>query len=246
MQPIELVVFDMAGTTVTDHHEVERCFAEAAVETGLSVSDERILAMQGLSKRYVFETLWKEQLDEDSPDVQAQVDKSYDAFRRILENHYLTQGATPTEGCLETFAYLHERGIAIALTTGFYRVVTDIILSKLGWLDGINDQRVGTTNSLLQASIASDEVERGRPHPQMIERAMTLLGVTNPKAVVNIGDTPSDLLSGRAAGVALNLGLTNGTHTRQQLEVHPHDLLLGSLRELPALLEAREVSKINV
>ncbi|AUD07588.1 HAD family hydrolase [Spirosoma pollinicola] len=246
MQPIQLVVFDMAGTTVTDHHEVERCFAEAAVETGLSVTDERILAMQGLSKRYVFETLWKEQLGDDSPEIQSKVDISYDAFRRILEEHYLTKGATPTEGCLETFAYLHERGIAIALTTGFYRVVTDIILGKLGWLDGLNGQRVGTANSLIQASIASDEVERGRPYPQMIERAMRLLGITNPKAVVNIGDTPSDLLSGRAAGVALNLGLTNGTHSREQLDSHPHDLLLGSLRELPALLDARQVSVINV
>lgn len=244
MQPIELVVFDMAGTTVTDHHEVERCFAEAAVETGLSVTDERILAMQGLSKRYVFETLWKEQLGEDSPDVQPKVDISYDAFRQILENHYITQGATPTQGCLETFAYLHEQGIAIALTTGFYRVVTDIILEKLGWLDGLNDQRLGTADTLLQASIASDEVERGRPYPQMIERAMKLLGITNPKAVINIGDTPSDLLSGRAAGVALNLGITNGTHSREQLEAYPHDLLLGSLTELPALLASRAVATV--
>lgn len=242
MQPIELVVFDMAGTTVTDHHEVERCFAEAAAETGLYVTDERILAMQGLAKRYVFETLWKEQLGEHSPDIQPQVDVSYAAFRRILENHYQTQGATPTQGCLDTFAYLHERGIAIALTTGFYRVVTDIILEKLGWLNGLDSRRVGTINSLLQVSIASDEVERGRPYPQMIERAMQLLGVTNSKAVVNIGDTPSDLQSGFAAGVALNLGLTNGTHSRDQLDAYPHDLLLGSLAELPDLLKKRELS----
>ncbi len=242
MQPIELVVFDMAGTTVTDHHEVERCFAEAATETGLFVTDQRILAMQGLAKRYVFETLWKEQSGEQSPNVQPQVDASYTAFRRILENHYQTQGATPTQGCLDTFAYLHERGIAIALTTGFYRVVTDIILGKLGWLDGLDGRRVGTVNSLLQVSIASDEVERGRPYPQMIERAMQLLGVTNPKAVVNIGDTPSDLQSGFAAGVALNLGLTNGTHSRDQLDAYPHDLLLGSLTELPDLLKRRELS----
>lgn len=235
MQPIELVVFDMAGTTVTDHHEVERCFAEAATETGLSVSDERILAMQGLSKRYVFETLWKEQLGEGA-DVTSKVDVSYDAFRRILEDHYRTNGATPTEGCLETFAFLREQGIAIALTTGFYRVVTDIILEKLGWLNGLNEQRIGSTDSLIQLSVASDEVERGRPYPQMIEKAMRILGVSNPKAVVNIGDTPSDLLSGRAAGVALNLGLTNGTHSREQLEAYPHDLLLGSLRELRTVI----------
>lgn len=241
MQPIELVVFDMAGTTVTDHHEVERCFGQAAAETGLFVTAERILAMQGLAKRYVFETLWKEQLGDLHHDVQSQVDVSYAAFKRILENHYLTKGATPTEGCLETFAYLRERGIAIALTTGFYRVVTDIILDKLGWLAGLNDQRLGTADSLIQVSIASDEVERGRPYPQMIERAMNLLDVSNPRAVVNIGDTPSDLLSGRAAGVALNLGVTNGTHTLDQLDAYPHDYMLASLAELPALIDGREV-----
>ena len=238
MQPIQLVVFDMAGTTVTDHHEVERCFAEAAAQTGLFVTDERILAMQGLAKRYVFETLWKEQLGEMHYDIQHQVDISYAAFKGILENHYLTNGATPTEGCLDTFAYLRERGIAIALTTGFYRVVTDIILDKLGWLAGLDGQRMGGPTSIIQLSIASDEVERGRPYPHMIERAMTLLNVSNPKAVVNIGDTPSDLLSGRAAGVALNLGITNGTHSADQLDAYPHDYLLGSLAELPGLLES--------
>ncbi len=237
MQPIELVVFDMAGTTVTDHHEVERCFAEAATQTGLFVTAERILAMQGLAKRYVFETLWKEQLGEMHSDVQPQVDSSYAAFKGILENHYLTNGATPTEGCLDTFAHLRDRGIAIALTTGFYRVVTDIILDKLGWLSGLNGQRIGGPDSLIQASIASDEVERGRPYPLMIERAMTLLNVNNPKTVVNVGDTPSDLLSGRAAGVALNLGVTNGTHAADQLDAYPHDYLLGSLAELPTLLD---------
>lgn len=245
MQPIELVVFDMAGTTVTDRHEVERCFAEAAAQTGLIASDERILAMQGLSKRYVFNTLWKEQLGELHPDVPGHVDVSYAAFQGILENHYRTQGATPTDGCLETFAYLHERGIAIALTTGFYRVVTDIILDKLGWLSGLDEQRLGTRDTLIQLSIASDEVERGRPYPFMIERAMHMLGVSHSKAVVNIGDTPSDLLSGRAAGVALNLGVTNGTHSRDQLDAYPHDVLLGSLWELPALLDAREIT-VNV
>lgn len=240
MTPIELVVFDMAGTTVTDHHEVERCFAEAAAQTGLSVTDERILAMQGLAKRYVFETLWKEQMGEMHPDVQAQVDYSYAAFKEILENHYLATGATPTAGCLETFAYLRERGIAIALTTGFYRRVTDIILDKLGWLAGLNGQHVGGPDHTIQASIASDEVTRGRPYPDLIERARLLLNVSNPKAVINIGDTPSDLLSGRAAGVALNLGVTNGTHSASQLEVHPHDFLLGSLAELPGVIEKHQ------
>lgn len=239
MQPIQLVVFDMAGTTVTDRHEVEQCFAQAANETGLRVSDERILAMQGLAKRYVFETLWREQLGEDHPHLKPQVDRSYQRFTEVLENHYLTHDITPTEGCLETFAFLRERQIPIALTTGFYRKVTDIILGKLGWLDGLNRDYVGNAHTTIQLSIAADEVEKGRPYPLMIQKAMRTLGVTDPKTVANIGDTPSDLLSGRAAGVALNLGVTNGTHTRDQLSDYASDRLLNSLQDLPALITER-------
>lgn len=231
------MVFDMAGTTVRDQHEVEHCFAQAASQTGLVVSDERILAMQGLSKRFVFETLWTEQLvNPAASDLKAKVDTSYQLFTEILENHYRTQPVVPTDGCLETFAFLKENGIKIALTTGFYRVVTDIILNKLGWLTGLDENYIGNDQTIIQASIASDEVEQGRPQPLMIQKAMRLLNCSDPKRVVNIGDTPSDLLSGQAAGVGLNLGLVNGTHTRSQLETYPSDQLLKSLGDLPAVL----------
>jgi len=32
MKAIKLVVFDMAGTTVLDQHEVEKCFKQAALK----------------------------------------------------------------------------------------------------------------------------------------------------------------------------------------------------------------------
>lgn len=233
----QLVVFDMAGTTVTDHHEVEHCFARAAAETGLTASPERILAVQGMAKRFVFEMLWREQLGPDDPTHLERVEASYQRFTEILEDHYRTQPVTPTVGCLDAFTYLRERGISIALTTGFYRKVTDIILDRLGWLDGLNEQRVGTSHTIIQASLASDEVAQGRPHPDLIQRAMQLLGITDPKAVVNVGDTPSDLQSAQAAVVGLNLGVTNGTHTAAQLLSYPHDQLLSSLAELPELLK---------
>lgn len=238
MKPIQLVIFDMAGTTVRDQKEVETCFAQAARKTGLQVSDERITAVQGWSKRFVFETLWKEQLvGSDLLALDEHVMHSYTVFKQILENHYRTQPVQPTEGCLETFDWLHRQGIPIALTTGFYREVTDLILSRLGWDIGLDEQHIGTPDSLIQLSVAGDEVPQGRPAPDMIRKVMQTLGVTDPAAVVNIGDTPSDLESGRRAGVGLNLGVTNGTHTEAQLREHPHDALLPSLRELPALLE---------
>ena len=229
----------MAGTTVTDQHEVEGCFAEAAVKTGLTVSDDRILAMQGLHKYFVFQTLWEEVLGTSThPEWQMRVDKSYKVFTQVLENHYLTHDLTPTEGCPELFKFLHENNIMIALTTGFYRKVCDIILKKLGWLEGLNEQRVGNRTSIIQASLNSDEVEKGRPHPYMIQKAMQFLGVTDPQNVINVGDTPSDIQSGFAANCRLSLAVTNGTHSEEQLARHNPSKLIGSLHDVIPIIEA--------
>lgn len=232
MSPIELVVFDMAGTTVQDRHEVEMCFMDAASHTGLSVTPERVLALQGYSKIYVFELLWKEMIGEVHPDLYELVNNSYDIFCGILENHYQTNDTFPTEGCLEIFEFLREKNIQIALTTGFYRKVANIILDKLGWLEGLDAQFIGNKNTLIQASIASDEVSKGRPEPFMIQKAMKLLNVHDSSRVINIGDTPSDLKSGLRAGCRMSLGVTNGTHSRSQLTIHRNDGLLSNLSEL--------------
>jgi phosphoglycolate phosphatase-like HAD superfamily hydrolase len=84
--------------------------------------------------------------------------------------------------------------------------------------------------------VTSDEVERGRPHPEMIRQLMKDVGVADPQRVAKVGDTSADLLEGKNAGCGLNIGVTQGSSTRQQLEQFPHDHLIGSVAELPGLL----------
>ncbi|WP_306350430.1 HAD hydrolase-like protein [Flavobacterium sp. '19STA2R22 D10 B1'] len=238
MQKIELVTFDMAGTTISDKKEVETCFAKATKQTGLIMIEEEILAVQGWSKIFVFETFWQKQLGQRNEEWQQSVNYSFNTFKTILEDHYRNAIIKPTEGCLETFEFLKMHNIQIALTTGFYRTVTDIILDKLGWLEGLNENRVGNSNTIIQASIASDEVENGRPAPDMIFKAMKLLNISDSKKVINIGDTPSDLQSGKNANVLLSLGVINGTHTVEQLKEIPNDGLLNSIGALPLVFES--------
>ncbi|WP_310587211.1 HAD hydrolase-like protein [Flectobacillus major] len=245
MNPIELVVFDMAGTTVQDRHEVEVCFMQAAARTGLSVTPERVLALQGYAKKQVFEMLWTELLGENHPDIQGFVDVSYIEFCSILENHYIEHDVVPTEGCLEIFDYLRSKQIKIALTTGFYRKVANIILQKLGWLQHLNEQYLNIGAGIIDLSVTSDDVERGRPEPLMIQYAMNKLGVQDSKRVINIGDTPSDLKSGMRAGCRLSLGVTNGTHTRQQLTIHRNDGLLPNVLALKPMIEAIESKVVS-
>ena len=125
-------------------------------------------------------------------------------FREALIARYQEAGAiAPAPGALRVFSALRNAGIRVALDTGFSRDILDTILTQLGWADGTID-----------CSIASDEVERGRPHPDMIFRAMRLLGVTDPSQVAKVGDTPADVMQGLSAGCGLVVGVTCGTHSR--------------------------------
>jgi len=223
----------MAGTTVKDENEVVKCFAEASEATGLKYAMEEIVSMMGWSKRKVFEMLWRKNLPESNDNIIFQkTDTSYEKFRMILEYHYKNQPVEPTEGTMEIFTELKAKGIKIVTTTGFYRKVTDIILQRLGWDKRLNNNYKGNDESIIDLSLTSDMVANGRPAPDMILKAMNIFGITNPKHVIKIGDTPSDLEAGRRANCLLSLGVTNGTHTKEQLERYDNDGLLPSILAL--------------
>jgi len=237
--PLRLVMFDMAGTTVRDNDEVLFCFAEACRQEGILADTARLNALMGVSKLEVFQMLWREQLGTaGAPDLVTQnAGRTFRVFKNILEDYYHAHEVVPTEGALEVFEWLRARNVKIALNTGFYRAVTDIILNKLGWLAGLDANYVGGGGSVIDFSISSSEVPQGRPAPFMIQRAMSVFGIEDPKQVVKVGDTPVDLAEGRNAGCALSLAVTNGTHSRAELEVLDNDGLLLSLHELPGVLE---------
>jgi len=223
--PIQLVIFDMAGTTVRDDDSVNTCLRAALTAGGHTVTRDQVNAVMGLPKpeaiRLVLEGL------EGRPPEAARVHAIHEDFlRRMLEFYRTNPGIEPMPHTVEVLTRLKVAGVKIALDTGFSRPIVDAILQRLGWNDG----------QWIDATVASDEVPRGRPHPDLARRAMELTGVTDPRAVAKVGDTPSDLGEGTAAGCRLVIGVTNGTHTREQLASHPHTHLLASLAELPAVV----------
>ena len=127
---------------------------------------------------------------------------------------------------VQTFARLKKAGLRVILDTGFSRPIVDTILARLGWRN----------SALIDATVASDEVPRGRPHPDLVMKAMELAGVRQSQAVAKIGDTPSDLEEGLAAGCGFVIGVTNGSHTAAQLQPYHHTHLIANLGELPAIL----------
>jgi len=54
----------------------------------------------------------------------------------------------------------------------------------------------------------------------------------SPAEAIKVGDTPSDIEEGRAAGVGLNVGVLYGTHSENELMRLRPDALLGDIRDL--------------
>lgn len=240
MDQIKLVIFDMAGTTVKDDQVVVNCFYEAAYKTGLKATRHRINSMHGLPKKKVIQTLWEEMNGKEHPENEANIEKTFRTFKEILENHYQAYPVVPTLGTLDTFNWLKSEGIKIALNTGFYREVVNIILNKLGWDIGLDENYLGGENSIIDLSITPTETNGiGRPHPDMILRAMDLLNIKDPKNVVKIGDTPSDLQEGIAAGCLLSLAVTNGSHDKEELELFYNNGLISSMEDFKEYIQQK-------
>jgi phosphonatase-like hydrolase len=225
MRAIDLVVFDMAGTTVEDGGQVGDAFRGALAERGMALDDEALRAWRGASKREVLRHFVEEQFGRDDADNDRRIELAYAAFRRHLERNYAERGVRAVAGAEGTFAWLRERGIGVALTTGFYRQVTEIILRALGWQPG----------GIIDVSVCSDEVARGRPAPYMIFRAMEATGVVDVRRVIKVGDTALDLQAGTNAGVRGVVGVLSGSQTVDQLGRVTHTHLVSSVADFPAL-----------
>ena len=164
---VDLVVFDIAGTTVYDGDAVHDCLAAALAHVGVPTTRDQVNALMGIPKPLAIASL-AASFRKTSPSDE-EVRAIYDDFESLMLNHY-QHGTTirETDGATAVFRALRARGIKVALDTGFSRSIVDAILTRLGW-----------DASLVDVTVASDEVVHGRPDPDMVWRAMELTGITD-------------------------------------------------------------------
>ena len=228
MSSIQLVVFDIAGTTVRDNGSVADAFISAFQDFGFDVPQEEVKKVMGFRKIEAVSLLLGKFYPEHKND-EVLIDRILTLFIDKMIAFYLSDeklAAFPhTE---QVFAALKQRGIKIALNTGFTRSITDTILHRLRWDD---------RSTLIDKVICSDEVAHGRPYPDMIEVLIEDLGISSPAGVLKIGDTEVDVEEGRNAACGKVVSVTTGAYTRQQLETYNPDFIIDDLEELLPIIE---------
>ncbi len=224
---IDLVALDMAGTTIDDHGAVYVALRRSVEETGAVVSPEDLQHWMGTDKVEAITALMR--LGR-VPAEEKAVAATFRRFRALLDEFYLESPPTALPGVEDTFATLRDRGVRIALTTGFDDAVAVPLLDSLGWKVGPGE--------LLDAVVTTSQVRTGRPAPYLIHHAMELTGIGDVRRVLAAGDTIVDLQAACNAGV-IAVGVTTGALSRVELERHPNDYVLDGVVDIPELDEAR-------
>lgn len=223
--PIELVVFDLAGTTVKDDKDVHRVLQKALAAQGVAISIEDANAVMGMPKPVAIRKLLDQRYHGPKEISAEWIDEIHEMFVKEMIHFYKTDpGVSEKPGVEDTFRVLRQNNLKVVVDTGFDRQITDPLLERLGW------------KTLIDASVTSDEVEHGRPYPDLIFRAMQLTNTTDVRNVAKIGDTISDMEEGKAAGCGLVIGVTTGAFTREQLLVAKPTHLIENVSELLTIL----------
>jgi phosphonatase-like hydrolase len=214
---LDLFVFDLAGTTIRDDGHVLRCLRRVADAEGLAAEDRWLTQRMGVYKLAVFQELLE--LNGHGPERAGGLS---DAFEHAMQELVRLEPLRPLAGAVETIERLEGAGVRVAFNTGFTTPIARLWMGSVGWGE--------------RTLVASDQVARGRPAPDMILEAMRRCGATDPARVGVAGDTPSDLRAGTAAGCGMVVGVGHGTHTLSQLAADPHTLLLPDLTGLCAAI----------
>lgn len=222
---VQLVVFDLAGTTVKENFDVQRILKNAFAKARLEITIEQANKVMGIPKPVAIRQLL-EQLKHDSINDEIIRTIHADFVTDMIRFYEQDQSVQENVGVTETFKKLKQQGVKVVVDTGFDRPIVDALLNRMGW----------SANGLMDGSVTSDEVAHGRPYPDLIYRAMEITGVLDVKTVAKVGDTISDLQEGHAAGCGWVIGIASGAFSKSQLALVPHTHLIDQIPEILPIL----------
>jgi phosphonatase-like hydrolase len=154
-------------------------------------------------------------------------DDIYRSFIVQLGKAYDTIDIFPQDNALELFHELKDRNILVILNTGYNTETAETLIKKLGWKKGID----------YDGLVTATDVQNNRPEPDMILLAMKQFHIHEAREVVKVGDSTIDIEEGERAGCKMNIGITTGAHTREQLQSANPDHIIDNLVELLPLLD---------
>jgi HAD superfamily hydrolase (TIGR01509 family) len=212
MTPIEAVVFDLDGVLVQSEELWDAARRELAGEHGVGWPDDATDAMMGMSSKE-----WSRYMHDEVgvPDPPEEINRKVLAW---VEKRY-REDLPWIPGAREAVRRIGER-FPLGLATSSNREIIDIVVE------------VGGFEDLLKVTVSSEEVERGKPAPDVYLEATRRMGV-DPGATAAVEDSTNGLLAAKAAGMRV-IAIPNDAHPPAEKGLAVADAVLDSIDELTA------------
>lgn len=195
MRRYDAVLLDVDGTLVDSNDAHARAWSDAFAACGRDVAYTRIRMMIGMGGDGLVEHLTG--LARDSHEAKKLAGLQAERFREELPK------LGPLVGARELVLHLLREGYR-------YTIATSSKADQLALL-----LRVAGVEDLCELRTTADDVEAAKPHPDVIEAAVSQLGVDRARAVL-IGDTPYDIEAAKRAGVD-TIAVTSGGFSVESL-----------------------------
>ncbi|RIW38995.1 pyrophosphatase PpaX [Bacillus salacetis] len=149
-----------------------------------------------------------------NPDAVEEMVKMYRAYN--LEQH--DSLVTEFEGVFETVQTLSQNCCKLAIVS---TKVRDVVIKGL---------ELTNLDQFFDVIITLDEVEKAKPDPEPVEKALSALG-SAPGEAIMVGDNHHDILAGKNAGTR-TAGVAWTAKGREHLDQYEPDFMLETMADL--------------
>ncbi len=218
MSDLRLVIWDVDGTLVDSQAEIMAAMTSAFASENLPMLDRpKVLSIVGLSLAEAFGVL----CPDSEPAQRTRLVQAYkDAFNDLRGPDGNAELSPLFDGALDMLRTLNAQdNTLLAVATGKSKRGLDKMIQRHG-LEGL----------FVSQQVADSHPSK--PHPAMVQAAVTETGV-DPDRAVMVGDTTYDMDMAQAAGVR-RIGVSWGYHKAEDLNA---DCIVDSFAAIPLAID---------
>ncbi len=207
------MIFDLDGTLIEAYEAIYLGLKEVFEQSGRDIFPYAKLKtyLKADLESTLYQFFTPEETVKNIPVMRKRYEEVY------LEHTHLLNGAR------EVLEDLHRRGTFLAVASNKFGKFSRLALEHL------------KVSSYFKSVIGAGDVSRNKPSPDMIHLALIEMGLP-PKDVIFVGDTLTDIETGKEAGVDV-YAIPTGFHTKKELSQQRPKRILRNLKELVDLLD---------
>lgn len=209
---LKAIIFDFDGVIVKSNYPGARVLEKILLEHGVKMSAKQLFPHYGEHPRHILQEMLHRN----------HIEKIVLDYKKIMTSREYVRRVRTVKGAKRALSAL-KRKYKLALASGAVKVSLWKVLNHIA------------ARKDFSVVLSGDDVKLGKPHPELLLKALKRLKVSRGEAVY-VCDAPNDVLAARRAGVKSVVVLTGVLNRKTAKKLKP-DYIISDITKLPLLLK---------